>query len=212
MRAWVSLWSADPLALGRDVDRLAAVADGFHVDVVDGHFAPHLLFGPDTVRALAARAAGPVIDVHLMVADADAWIDPFADAGAGLITVHAQTCADPRATLGRIAARGVRPGLALGLEDPVELAVGLLGHVRRVLVMGTALGVKGAGLDSRTPARVRALVSAAAAADVEIVVDGGIRPGTVGALAAAGADGVVPGSLVFGAEDPVEAVRALHRL
>ena len=208
----MSLWSADPLALGRDVDRLAAVADGFHVDVVDGHFAPHLLFGPDTVRALAAHRARPVLDVHLMVADADAWIDPFADAGAGLITVHVASCADPPATLGRIAARGVRPGLALGLEDPVETAVALLGAVERVLVMGTALGVKGAGLDSRTPARVRALTAAVGARDVEVVVDGGIRPGTVGALASAGADGVVPGSLVFGADDPVAAVRALHRL
>ena len=119
MRASVSLWSADQLALGAAVDALDGRVDGFHVDVMDGHFGPDLLYGPATVAALAARVRRSLLDVHLVVDDADRWVGPFADAGAGMLTVHPECCADPAATLAEIAARGVRAGVALSLDAGV---------------------------------------------------------------------------------------------
>lgn len=217
MEAYVSLWSADLLDLGTAVDRLAEVADGFHLDVFDGHAVPDLLFGPDLVAALRARTDA-LLDVHLMVARPDDWIDRFADAGADLITVHASACPDVRTTLRNIRSRGVRAGLGLETHEPTAHAVAHFDDADRVLVMGTVVGVKGCEQDPATAARVEALVAAGSAGGARsdsaprIVVDGGIRTHTVPALARAGADGVVPGSLVFGAGDPVAVVRWLHDL
>ena len=219
MEAYVSLWSADLLDLGAAVDRLAEVADGFHLDVFDGHAVQDLLFGPDLVTALRARTDA-LLDVHLMVARPDDWIDRFADAGADLITVHTSTCPDVRRTLRTIRSRGVRAGLGLETHEPTGHAVAHFAEADRVLVMGTVVGVKGWDQDPATAARVEDLVAARAdgaggaapGSAPRIVVDGGIRPHTAPALARAGADGVVPGSLVFGADDPVAAVRWLHDL
>src|SRR4051812_27583269 len=196
MRASVSLWSADQLALGAAVDALDGHVDGFHIDVMDGHFAPDLLFGPATVAAVAGRARRSLVDVHLVVQDADRWIAPFAEAGAGMLTVHPECCADAEATLAAIAARGVRAGVAFGLDAALEPA--LAARADRVLVMGTAIGIKGVDPEPETGARVRRVRELGAR---EVFVDGGIREHTIGALAAAGAEGGVPGSLGFGRGD-----------
>src|SRR3954466_5475290 len=143
MRASVSLWSADQLALGAAVDALDGHVDGFHLDVMDGHFAPDLLYGPATVEAVAARARRSLVDVHLVVDDPDRWIAPFAEAGAGMLTVHPECCADAAATLAEIAARGARAGVALSLETEIAVVAPLLDAVDRVLVMGTEIGIKG---------------------------------------------------------------------
>ncbi|SDS43887.1 ribulose-phosphate 3-epimerase [Actinopolymorpha singaporensis] len=217
MEAYVSLWSADLLDLRAAVDGLAEVADGFHLDVFDGHAVPDLLFGPDLVAALRARTDA-LLDVHLMVAHPDDWIDRFADAGAELITVHAGACPDVRTTLRTIRSRGVRAGLGLETHEATGHAVAHFDDADRVLVMGTVVGVKGCEQDPATAARVEDLVAARSDGGTRsgsiprIVVDGGIRTHTAPALARAGADGVVPGSLVFGADDPVAAVRWLHDL
>ncbi len=212
MRAYVSLWSADQLALGAAVEALDRHVDGFHLDVMDGHFTPELLFGAETVRALAARRPSALIDVHLIVADADRWIAPFAAAGAQLLTVFADSCADVTTTLQAIERHGIRPGLALSLDDPVELALGQLERVDRILVMGTAIGVKGADLAPEVCPRVAQIRAARDESHrrPELVVDGGIRAHTVPRLAEAGADGVVPGSLVFGRVDWLAGVRFVH--
>jgi len=213
MRAYVSLWSADLLAVGAAVDLVEREADGFHLDVFDGHNVRDLLFGPDFVAALRARTDA-VLDVHLNVEEPDYWARRFAEAGADMVTVQAVPCADVRATLRAIAALGVRPGLGLEVTDEPALAIELMEEVDRVLVMGTEIGVKGLGLDEHACARVRGLRAARehTARRPEIVVDGGIRRHTVTELAAAGADGVVPGSLVLGEKDPVAAIQWLHTL
>jgi ribulose-phosphate 3-epimerase len=176
---------------------------------MDGHFVPQLGFGVDVVRAVSARARSSPVDVHLMVTDADAWIEPFAEAGADMLTVHPQSCRDAAATLSSIEARGVQPGVALTLDLPVESVGPLLDRVRRVLVMGTPIGIKGVDLSPEAGPRIRRLVQLrdASARRPEIYADGGIRRRTVPALAAAGADGVAPGSLVFGEPDWLEVVR-----
>jgi ribulose-phosphate 3-epimerase len=210
MRAYVSLWSADLLALGAAIDLLEEHVDGFHIDVFDGHDVPDLLFGPDLVAAIRRRTIA-AIDVHLNTTDPDYWVDRFADEGADIITVQTAPCADLRHTLGHIRDRGVQAGLGLEIHEPVGHAVEHFDAVDRVLLLGTPIGVKGRDLDAAAPDRVRAL-AAARTCDVPIIVDGGIRRHTVPGLAAAGADGVIPGSLVFGADDPVRAAKEIRAL
>lgn len=210
MRAYVSLWSADLLALGEAIDRLEGHVDGFHIDVFDGHNVPELLFGPDLVAAMRRRTTA-AIDVHLNTTDPDYWVDRFADAGADIITVQTGPCADLRDTLGHIRDRGVQAGLGLETHEPVEHAVSHLDAIDRVLLLGTEIGVKGRGLDPAAPGRVSALVQARTG-HLPIIVDGGIRAHTVPVLAAAGADGVIPGSLVFGDDDPVAAADRIRAL
>jgi ribulose-phosphate 3-epimerase len=216
MKAYVSLWSADLLASGAAVDLVDPVADGYHIDVFDGHNVPELLFGPDFVAALRRRTSR-LIDVHLNVTDPDYWAARFIGAGADMITVQTSASPDIRATLSAVRGAGRLAGLGLETHEPTSHAEDLFDVTDRILVMGTAIGIKGVELDPASPARVSALVQARAGAgrepaDLELVVDGGIREHTVGALAAAGADGVIPGSLVFGVPDPAAAIAALHAL
>jgi len=212
VKAYVSLWSADLLNLGAAVDQLGDVVDGFHLDVFDGHDVRDLLFGPAHVAALRARTDA-VLDVHLNTTDPDYWVDRFAEAGADMITVQSGPCPDLGATLARIRDHGCRVSLGLEVAEPVSQAVPFLPEVDRLLLMGTVIGVKGYDQDPSTAGRVSELVAARSGAPApEVVVDGGIRSHTVPVLAAAGADGVVPGSLVFGVPDPRRAVADLHAL
>ncbi len=208
MRTSVSLWSADLLDIGAAMERVEPVVDGFHIDVMDGHFVPELLFGPDLVRAVRGRTR-QLVDVHLMVADADRWIGPFAEAGAGMLTVHAPACADVGATLARIRALGVRAAIAVTVAESLDWLWPLLGAVDRVLLMGTPLGVKGVEIEPVVYQRIAGVANERdrGAHRPEVFVDGGIRQHTVPLIARAGADGVTPGSLVFGAPDPAAAVR-----
>ena len=210
MEAYVSLWSADLLALGDAVDLLDGHVDGYHIDVFDGHNVPDLLFGPHLVAALRRRTVS-TIDVHLNATDPDYWVDRFADVGADIITVQTAPCDDVRATLAHIRDRGVKAGLGLETHEPVGHAVDHLAAVDRVLLLGTVIGVKGHEIDPMAPERVRAL-AAARQSVTAIVVDGGIRKHTVPVLAEAGADGVVPGSLVFADADPRRAVAEIRAL
>jgi ribulose-phosphate 3-epimerase len=211
MKAYVSLWSADLLALGEAVDLLDDVVDGFHMDVFDGHNVRELLFGPDVIAGLRRRTTR-TIDVHLNVADPDYWIGRFADAGADMLTVQTGPCPDLEATLARIQDRGCQAGLGLEIHEPVSHATRYLGGVDRVLLLGTPIGVKGRDLDPAAPGRVRELAGARHRDGPDIVVDGGVRRHTAPALAAAGADGVIPGSLVFDAPDPRQAAAEIRAL
>src|SRR5439155_15222618 len=172
---------------------------------------PELLFGPDFVAALRSHTDA-LIDVHLNVEDPDVWARRFTETGADMITVQPRACPDVRATVKAITGAGARPAVSLEVEEPVESVFGLLNDVDRVLVMGTQLGVKGVDLDPAAGERVAALAAACRRTTrrPEIVVDGGIRRHTVPMLAAAGADGVVPGSLVFGDVDPRAAIEWIH--
>jgi ribulose-phosphate 3-epimerase len=203
VEAFVSLWSANLLALGAAVRETEDLADGFHIDVFDGHNVPELLFGPDVVASLRAATSTP-IEVHLNVTDPAYWVDRFADAGADIITVQSGPSADVAQVLTQIRDRGCTPGLGIELHEPTATGAAYLGLAERLLVLGTPIGVKGRDLDPATPGRVAQLVTARRNSPHHpvIAVDGGIRRHTVPVLAAAGADGVVPGSLVFGDSDP----------
>ena len=214
MKVWLSLWSADQLALGEAIDLLDGHVDGFHLDVMDGQLSKELLHGPSLVSAIRCRAHKAQLDVHLLVAEPDCWLEIYAAAGADLITVDRRTCRDIVASLAAIEGLGLRPGLVVPVCEPVDRAIELLDHVDRVLVMGTELGIKGARLAATTYDRVRELVGLReqSTRKPEIVVDGGIRRATVPQLVHAGADGVVPGSLVFDQSDWWEELAWLRSL
>jgi ribulose-phosphate 3-epimerase len=214
LKAFVSVWSADLLAMADSLDPIIDVVDGLHVDVTDGHLAPSLLFGPDLVAALRRRYATIPIETHLMVAEADTWSDPMAEAGASMVTIHPRGTPDLGRSLAHLAALGVRPGLALEIDDPLDLAEANVEAVDRILLMGTLIGIKGAGIDPGTYGRIEhgLEIREASRRRPHVFVDGGIRAHTVPLIDAAGADGVIPGSLVLGAPDPCAAIEALHRL
>lgn len=200
-----SVWSADLLRIGDDLARIRAHADLLHVDVADGHFAPAFLFFPDL--AARVRAASPVpMHVHLMVEDriVPAQIDQFAQAGADVITVHAEG-AGVAAALAQIRSLGLKAGVVLKVETPVATLAPYLGQIHFLTLLGTSIGVKGKGLHEDALARLdeaRTMVREAGLGHrIVIVADGGIRHETVPLLRQAGAEAVVLGSLAFGDPD-----------
>jgi ribulose-phosphate 3-epimerase len=193
------------------IDSLSGHADEFHVDVMDGNVVPDILFGLDFVAAMRTITDTP-LDVHLMTATTVRWIERSVEAGASRVAVHAKFCCDVRAGLGRIRSLGAMPVLVLPLDAPIEEGSLPWGLFRRVLLMGTEIGIRGVGLDPRVFGRIEALrqLRARLCVEFEIFIDGGIRTETVLQLAQAGADGVVPGSLVFKARDPIATLAWIH--
>jgi ribulose-phosphate 3-epimerase len=211
----VSLWSANLANLQRDLSAVAGLADSFHFDVADAHFAPALLFFPDLVRALRPLTAVP-FHVHLMVDSPSAVLDAFLSAGADLVTVHVEA-GEPevRRVLARLRMAGRGCGVALKLETAVEAAAPFLDAVDVVLLLGTALGVKGQELDICACDRIRRRKRLLAEGDlnrVRVVADGGVRAQTVPLLRRAGADAVVPGSLVFSSDRPLDVLAWIRSL
>lgn len=213
MKGSVSLWSADLLNLSDAVARLEAVADGFHLDMMDGNCVPNLLFGPDFVSALKLRTKVP-LDVHLYITRTDEWISRFVESGADMLTVHRRFCLNVGDTLARIKSLGAKAGLAIELNEEIHPGSLHFGQVDRILLAGTEIGIKGCDIHPSIFDRVRQLARLRDSADhsFEIYVDGGIRRDVVPRLAEAGADGVIPGSLVFGADNPVQAMEWIHHL
>lgn len=206
----VSLWSADLGALAADVTRTSPHADLFHIDASDARFIGEPLFFPELVAALRPTTTVP-FHVHLMAHRPAHLADSFAEAGADLITVHAEA-EEARDALTRIRAGGQAAGLALTLNTPPEALQPFLGEVDAVVMVGTPLGTKGTGMDPAAPKRLAAVrhLLAAHGLNIPVFADGGIRAHTVPDLAAAGATGVVAGSLLFASSDPAATTRWLH--
>ncbi len=210
--AEVSLWSADLARLADEMARISPLTDMFHIDVSDAHFTPAMLFFPDQVARIRQLTDKP-FHVHLMVT-ADILLEQiaqFADAGANVITVHAELPNVAKA-LDAIAARGLAAGLVLQLETPVAQAAPWLDRVAILTLLGTAIGVKGQGLSPLATARLREARALIAKRDVLLAADGGIRQHTVPELRAASADTVVMGSLAFAATDLPATIGWLHGL
>ena len=214
--AEMSLWSADLGRLVDDIQRVEALTDIFHIDVADGHFSPALLFFPDLVAATRRATAKP-LHVHLMVADAILidQIEQFAEAGADLISIHAEN-ANANAALDLIQSKGLRSGIVMQLHSPVSAAKPFLDRISMLTFLGTLMGVKGKGLDEQAEPRLREARALLATRHRRIILaaDGGIREHTVPGLRKAGAETIVMGSLAFGAKDfkqRLEWVRAMPR-
>jgi ribulose-phosphate 3-epimerase len=205
----VSLWSANLAYLARDIAVVDGRADSFHFDVADAHFAPSLLFFPDLIRALRPLTAVP-FHAHLMVERPLALVDDVVTAGVDHITVHIEA-EDPQRALETIRTAGRSAGIALKLETPVEHAEPFLKNIETLLLLGTAIGVKGQDLAPEACDRLRAMKRLLAGhPDVRLIADGAIRDHTVPLLRAGGADVIVPGSLIFG--NQVGQASACHNL
>lgn len=207
----VSLWSADLANLGAETARLSPYADVFHIDTSDTRIVASPLFFPDLVAALRPQSTVP-FHVHVMAECATPLVEAFAHAGADLLTVHAEA-EDAAEALHTIRSLGRAAGLALRLDSSVESAVAYLALVDFVVMIGTPLGTKGTAMHPAAPERIRHLrvfADQAGRAQLPILADGGIRETTVPALAAAGADAVVAGSLLVGSADPAATTAWLH--
>jgi ribulose-phosphate 3-epimerase len=211
----LSLWSADLAALGREVQRMSPLVDSFHIDVSDTRFTPGLVFGPDLVAAVRPYSTLP-FHVHLMTADPAALAEPFAQAGADAITVHAETGNRAAEAIQAIRSCGKSAGVALRLDSDPYAAMAFLPDADRIVMIGTPLGTKGSELVPEAVTRLRTLRrlldTTLGTANVTILADGGIRQHTVPPLLAAGADGVVAGSLLFASPDPAATAAWLHSL
>ncbi len=209
-----SILSADFASLGAQVAAAErGGADLIHVDVMDGHFVPNLTMGPAVVAAVRRVTTLP-LDVHLMVTDPDRFLDAFAEAGASILTVHAEVLPHLSRTIQAIKQLGCLAGVALNPSTPLSAIEEVAGEVDLVLVMSVNPGFGGQSFLPNSEskiARVRQLLTGARS-DADIEVDGGIDPGNVGLVVAAGATMIVAGASIFGTKDPESAARMLKGL
>lgn len=205
-----SILAADPLRLGQDA-RMAqdAGCDELHFDVMDGHFVPNLTFGPHILKAMKQELPQIVYDVHLMLDNPAEFVDPFIDAGADILTVHAEADGFVRA-LDRIRERGVRTGASVRPATPVECLRDALSRLDRVLLMTVEPGFGGQKLIPEVLDKAAQLRTLGFAGEIE--ADGGITESNAALLKEAGIGVLVMGTGFFRAKDPAEVVRRVHAL
>jgi ribulose-phosphate 3-epimerase len=206
-----SILSAD---LGRLPEQVAEIeaggADWIHVDVMDGRFVPNLTFGAPLIRALKKLSDLP-LDVHLMVAEPEHYLEDFADAGAAVFTFHPEATIHVQRQLARVRERGMKGGLALNPATPLGLIEEVVDDLDLVLVMSVNPGFGGQRyIEAATGKirRVRELLDRRGSGAV-LEVDGGITTATIRRAWQAGADTFVAGTAVFGESDPAQAVKRL---
>jgi ribulose-phosphate 3-epimerase len=212
LKCSTSLWSADLGNLAAEIKRVEPYSERFHLDVADGHYTKTLLFFPDLVKALRPHTTLP-FEVHLMTTGPLDWIEPFLEAGADGFIFCFDAARDPGHVLRAIKATGKQAGVSLLLTEPIELLEPYWHLLNIVTIVGTAMGIKGASMDPSVPDKIRRVRKAIQSRGLktEIEADGGIRRDTVPLLHAAGADFIVPGSLMF-KEDPAAMRRWLASL
>jgi ribulose-phosphate 3-epimerase len=209
-----SILSADFAALGDAIARVErAGADLIHVDVMDGHFVPNITIGPPVVKSLKRVARLP-LDVHLMIADPDRYIDAFAEAGADMLSVHVEVLPHLHRTLQLIHSLHVKAGVALNPSTPVNAMAEVAELVDHVLVMSVNPGFGGQTFIPRSESKIRAVrkLLDAAGNRAPIEVDGGVDVTNAARIVAAGAEILVAGQSIFGTGDPARATRELREV
>jgi ribulose-phosphate 3-epimerase len=208
-----SILSADFSKLGEEINAVAhAGADYIHIDVMDGHFVPNITMGPLIVKA-AKRVTRLPLDCHLMISEPEKFVEVFAEAGADMVTVHAEAATHLHRLVQQIRQKGVKPGVSLNPATPLDALEYVLGDVDMVLLMTVNPGFGGqAFIEAVVPKikRLRAMIEERGLT-VDIEVDGGIGPDTIGKVSSAGANVFVAGSAIFGSKDYEETISLMRR-
>jgi len=208
-----SILSADFCRLGEEIRAVdKAGCDIIHIDVMDGHFVPNITIGPLVVQA-ARSVTLKELDVHLMITDADKYVDAFAASGADWITVHVEACRHLHRTVSRIKELGKKAGVVLNPATSLSTLDYILEEVDLVMLMSVNPGFGGQSFIPSTLAKIwqlRQQIDAMGLA-VGIEVDGGISATTIGEVAEAGANIFVAGSAVYGSNDYAETIKSLKR-
>lgn len=212
MKVAPSLLSADFLRLEKDVEMLNAAADIIHLDIMDGTFVPNISFGFPVIEAVARKASIP-LDAHFMVVNPEAWVERCAELGISMMSFHLEAAGrKTRRILRDIRSRGMKAGLVINPDIPVEKLYPYIGEVDYFLIMSVFAGFGGQKFIYESLDRVLSLKKKlqAAGSDALIEVDGGVSEGNAAALQEAGADILVAGSAVFKAPSPAKVIAALR--
>lgn len=208
-----SMLSADFLHLENDVEMVNEYADLFHLDIMDGVFVPNISYGFPVVDAIASKAEKP-LDAHLMIVRPETYVKRFAESGVSMLSFHLNAAEDPGAVLDLIHGCGMKAGIAVNPDIPVERLFPYIGRCEYMLVMSVFAGFGGQKFIEDTYGRIRTLKSeiAGRGADCLIEVDGGVSVKNASALAEAGADILVAGSAVFKSSDPADVISSLRQV
>lgn len=206
-----SMLSADFLHLEKDIDMVNRHADLFHLDIMDGVFVPNISYGFPVVEAMARKAEKP-LDVHLMIVQPERYVERFAAAGADMLSFHLNATDDPSSVLAQIRRCGMKAGLVINPDLPVESLFPYVKECDFMMLMGVYAGFGGQKYIPETTARLRRLKDEILrqGADVSLEVDGGVTLGNIKEIADAGVDIAVAGSTVFKAEDPARTIEELR--
>lgn len=203
--------AADFLNLGKDVELVNEHADMFHLDIMDGSFVPNISYGFPVVEAIASKAVKPM-DVHLMIVHPEKYVERFARLGVAMLSFHLNATDKPAQVLLQIREAGMKAGLVINPDMPVETLFPYLHLCDYIILMSVYAGFGGQKFIEETYDRIRSLKAEIDRQElkVKIEIDGGVTPLNSKALTDAGAEILVAGSAVFKSDDPAEVISALR--